>query len=618
MSSRSNLEALSVCLVAITAAASPRPAQADDFVVRDVRVFDGKRVIPRTDVVVRGGRIESVGGKAKADGLAVVDGTGRTLIPGLIDAHTHTYGAAQKDALRFGVTTELDMFTDWHLLEAARRQRASLERTDRADLWSAGTLATAPHGHGTEYGLPIPTVAMPSEAQPFVDARLAEGSDYLKVILEDGSSFARRIPTLDVPTLDALVAAAHRRGRLALAHVSTRLDALHAVDAGIDGLAHVFVDRRADAATVASLRTHRTFVVPTLSVIAVKAGAAEGAKLATDARVVPFLSADQVRMLNASFPIAPARAGFLADATASVARLHAAGVPLLAGTDAGNPGTTHGATLHQELALLVGAGLTPSEALNAATALPARLFALGDRGRIVAGQRADLVLVDGDPTRDIAATRDIVTIWKNGYAVDRTVPLETKGADASRAAPTDATNGTTATTATTAATTDPMISDFEDGTLATRYGRPWNVATDGVMGGRSTATQTWIAAGADGSKGALRIEGTIADGTPFPWAGTLFMPGATPFEAVDHADRQVLVFKVRGDGRENVAMLFSGPPDNGRPVFATFGTAAEWSEVRIPLARFEGADLARLRGLAFTAGSPAGPFWFEIDDVSIR
>jgi imidazolonepropionase-like amidohydrolase len=72
----------------------------------------------------------------------------------------------------------------------------------------------------------------------------------------------------------------------------------------------------------------------------------------------------------------------------------------------------------------VSAGYTPSEALHAATAVPAALFHLGDRGRIAAGNRADLVLVDGDPTRDIADTLAIERIWKNGYAVDRRVGKE--------------------------------------------------------------------------------------------------------------------------------------------------------------------------------------------------
>jgi imidazolonepropionase-like amidohydrolase len=103
----------------------------------------------------------------------------------------------------------------------------------------------------------------------------------------------------------------------------------------------------------------------------------------------------------------------------SVARLRQAGVPLLAGTDSPNPGTAPGPSIHRELELLVRAGLTPVEALRAATSAPARAFGLEDRGQIAVGQRADLVLVRGDPTTDILATRDIVRIWKGGHEFDR-------------------------------------------------------------------------------------------------------------------------------------------------------------------------------------------------------
>ena len=82
----------------------------------------------------------------------------------------------------------------------------------------------------------------------------------------------------------------------------------------------------------------------------------------------------------------------------------------------------HGASMHLELELLGRAGLTPRDVLRAATSVPATVFGLTDRGRIAPGQRADLLLVDGDPTTDITNLRAITAIWKNGYLVDRTAP----------------------------------------------------------------------------------------------------------------------------------------------------------------------------------------------------
>jgi imidazolonepropionase-like amidohydrolase len=103
----------------------------------------------------------------------------------------------------------------------------------------------------------------------------------------------------------------------------------------------------------------------------------------------------------------------------NVRRLADAGVTLLAGTDAPNPGTVFGASLHRELELLVRCGISPAQVLAAATAEPARVFGLADRGRVAAGQRADLVLVSGDPLTDITATRAIERIWRGGIACDR-------------------------------------------------------------------------------------------------------------------------------------------------------------------------------------------------------
>lgn len=264
------------------------------------------------------------------------------------------------------------------------------------------------------------------------------------------------------------------------------------------------------------------------------AGEAGGTTLAADARVSPWLSVDQQAAVRGSFGGA-ARPALLANALASVARLHAAGVTLLAGTDAGNPGTTHGAGLHGELALLVRAGLSPMQALVAATAAPASRFGLDDRGRIAPGLRADLLLVDGDPTTDITATRAIAGIWKNGHAVARTRPAAT-GAAAPAIAPAT------------------RVSNFDDGTLAHAFGGEWQPTSDQMAGGTSTVTQGWQAGGADGSRGALAVSGEVRAGFAYPWAGTPFHPAPQPMQAVDASARREPVFRVRGDGRRYVAL----------------------------------------------------------------
>jgi imidazolonepropionase-like amidohydrolase len=109
-------------------------------------------------------------------------------------------------------------------------------------------------------------------------------------------------------------------------------------------------------------------------------------------------------------------------AKSTVATFHRAGATILAGTDSNDDPAApyqvpHGESLHEELERMVGAGLTPAEALRGATSLAAATFGLADRGVIAPGRRADLVLVDGDPTRDISATRNIRGVWIGGGRV---------------------------------------------------------------------------------------------------------------------------------------------------------------------------------------------------------
>jgi imidazolonepropionase-like amidohydrolase len=401
-----------------------RETMTHTTVFQHVRIFDGARMLPADTIIVADGSIAAVGmgsELANPQDAVIIEGAGQTALPGLIDAHTHTMSASDlRQALIFGVTSELDMFTDWHLARQIKAQQAQGEGQNMADLRSAGTAVTAPGGHGTQFGPNIPTIGGADEAQDFVDARLAEGSDYIKIMYEDGTSTGRSFTTHSTATLAAVVAAAQRRGKLAVVHVSAYRYARTAIDAGANGLAHLFQDDLPDQDFGRFVAAHHAFVVPTLTVLRSVTGSPDGAALLTDAWIAPYLSQGDARQLQAAFPPeGPHADADYAVAEAALRQLTAAGVPILAGTDAPMLGTAHGASLHRELELLVHAGLTPLDALAAATSVPAHAFGLEDRGRIARGLRADLLLVEGDPTRDILATRRIRGVWKRGRAVDR-------------------------------------------------------------------------------------------------------------------------------------------------------------------------------------------------------
>lgn len=399
-----------------------RVSHAQDFLVRDVRVFDGTRVISGTSVLVRNGKIESIGPSPKVPrGTHVINGAGDTLLPGLIDSHTHIHSRRDMEmSLVYGVTTDLSMLMDLTLANALKAEQRDSHANDRADLYSSGYCATAPGGHGTEYGLKFPTLTSPDQAQRWVDDRIAEGSDYIKIIYEKGGDTGQGgRPSIDQAVLQALIAAAHARGKLAVVHIHSEQQAIDALDANADGLAHTFLfgDDALDQKFVSLAATHHAFIVPTFSVLESVCNLGPGQHLVDDALLRPYLASADIAQLTKNINRAPAQN--CKQAMRVFPALLASHVPILAGTDEGNLGTAPGISLHGELEYLVEAGLTPQQALAAATSVPATAFHLSDRGRIASGLRADLLLVKGDPTVNIKASRNIIAVWKAGVLLDR-------------------------------------------------------------------------------------------------------------------------------------------------------------------------------------------------------
>lgn len=413
-----------------TSSAPEAEGAATTFVVTGARVFDGEKHHAPMDVLVRDGVIEAMGTLPEvSDDVPRVDGTGATLLPGLIDAHTHTREVEQlKRAARFGVTTVLDMFTRPEHENVLRQ--AARERDDVAGFFSSGILATAPGGHGTQNAPDIPTVSGPEDAAPFVAERVENGTDYLKVVL-GGTRPAQGMPTLDAETVRALVEAGTSHGLLVVAHVETPEDVRTAVEAGVDGLAHVWRTSGAPPEVVDLVASRDVFVVPTLSVPGFVDNEARVA-LVEDPAIRSYVK-DDVAELYMHYEEDPRlkpfmhRMGFddliqiLDYHLASVAALDSAGVTILAGSDPGTANVIHGIGLLQELGLLVRSGLSPAEALSGATARTADAFGLEDRGRIRPGLRADLVLVDGDPTEEVTAVRRIRKVWRGGMEIDRSL-----------------------------------------------------------------------------------------------------------------------------------------------------------------------------------------------------
>ena len=377
-----------------------------------VRVFDGEAVIPVATVVTRCTTIWRVSDSSESlklpEDTVTIDGLGRTLLPGLIDSHTHTWSLPMLERpLDFGVTTVMDMgSTNREFAGSLKAQRALGPARDRADLYSAVLWVTAPGSHGTQFG-EVPTLVEAADAAAFVSARIDEGADYVKLIYDNFRMFDQEIPTLSKETMQAVVAAAHTNGKIAVTHSRDVQAYADVIDAGVDGIVHLPVDEVPDAGLITLLRDQGIWVGANLSL-----NRPMGEALINDPALGPMLTESERENLT-NFR-ALHREGGDQVALDALAALHAAGVTILPGSDTPNGGTTFGATMHVEIAALVESGFTPVEALRSATADAATAFGLEDRGRIVEGLQADLLLVEGQPDRNIKDTRNIVAVVKAG------------------------------------------------------------------------------------------------------------------------------------------------------------------------------------------------------------
>jgi hypothetical protein len=404
------------------------------LVIRDVRVFDSAqaRLTGPSDVYVQRGRIAAVlpAGSKLSDAATVVDGRGRTLLPGLFDMHGHEWSWNAMLQIAGGVTTVRDLGNDnrhlQDLIDSIDRGRSVGPR-----IVPAGFIEGA-SPHSARNGIVVASV---DEAIAAVDWYAQHGYRQVKLYNSMRPEWVRRV-----------AAHAHARGLRVSGHIPAFMRAEQAVRDGYDEIQHInqvmlnfLVTPKDDTRTlrrftlvgdrgasidldsaavrrfVALLRERRAAVDPTAAVF-------EASYLQRSGQPNPTFG-----MVADHMPPAVAR-GWLFNSTEvnddNAARyrasfetmlriiglLHRSGVMLLAGTD-----NIAGFTLHRELELYVRAGIPPGEVLRIATRNGAQVTGLAaEAGHIAAGKRADLILVDGDPTRRIEDIRRISLVLKEG------------------------------------------------------------------------------------------------------------------------------------------------------------------------------------------------------------
>jgi imidazolonepropionase-like amidohydrolase len=421
-------------------------ARAEPVVLEGARLIDGtgKKPLDNAALVVDGEKITAVGvaGKlAYPKGARVVDVHGRTIIPGLISAHSHvglvigTANAADgytrdnvQGALaqyeQYGVTSIVSLGLNRDLVYEIRDQQR------QANLPGA-SLFTAGRGIGVQDGTPPQPVAPDQSYRPATaDAARAavremagHHVDIVKIWVDDMFGKYTKMPPA---VYKAVIDECHKHGLRVAAHVFYLADARALVAAGVDVLAHSVRDLPVDAELTRALKTRGVFYIPTLSVDESFFVFAEQPDVMKDeffTHAIPpalleIFNSQAYRDKVAANPNVPKEKAAFATALGNVKALHAAGVQVAFGTDSGaNPERIPGWGEHHELELMVRAGLTPMDAIVAATRTSAALIKATDRGTLVPGKRADFLVLAADPTADIRNTRQLVTVWHAGREV---------------------------------------------------------------------------------------------------------------------------------------------------------------------------------------------------------
>lgn len=391
---------------------------------------DGKVLAPKGVIVVRDGRITAIGpvaGTALPRDAEAVDLSGRTVMPGLVNAHGHvgdTSGlqtgrqfyteanllAQLRRYASYGVTTVMSLGGDDAAGFKLRDEQSTPNvnvKLDRARLFVAG---------------PVITAATPEAARREVDRVAAMKPDILKIRVDDNLGSTTKMP-LDVAR--AVIEQGKTHGLRVAAHVFYLDDAKALLRAGVDFIAHSVRDQPVDAELIALLKQRNVCLCPTLT----REVSTFVYEREPDFFSDPFFlkSADPALLTALRDPKRQAQVResqsaqrykiALEVAIANVKRLVDGGVQIASGTDTGPPARFQGYFEHLELELLARAGLKPAEIIAMATGTAARCLRLSDVGFLRQGAWADFVVLTGDPLADIRQTHTIESVWIGGRRV---------------------------------------------------------------------------------------------------------------------------------------------------------------------------------------------------------
>jgi imidazolonepropionase-like amidohydrolase len=363
----------------------------------------GRPPIEKATVIIADGRIVAAGPQlppTSLSGARVIDVSGATIIPGLWDMHAHAAQIEWMPAyLAAGVTTIRDMGGEQMYLRAMRDAIAGGNALGPRVLLAGLVDGDAPGAFGSV------VASTPDEGRSVVDRYKQAGFDQMKLY-----------SLLQPDVVSAITARAHELGMTVTGHVPTALGLTRAVEAGMDHVAHLPINRDPRSpqtrATIALLARHKTVIDPTLPWNELLGHAPETALESFEPGFVhaPAALLANYRSVKNDTDAAKAKQR-VRDSAAMVKALFDAGVPIVAGTDGALPGYS----LLRSIEMYVEAGMTPMQAIESATRVPAESMGLGkESGTIAAGKRADLIVLDADPLANISNIRKLRWVVANG------------------------------------------------------------------------------------------------------------------------------------------------------------------------------------------------------------
>jgi imidazolonepropionase-like amidohydrolase len=396
--------------------ATPRSQAPASKAFTGVRLIDGtgRPAVENATIVVQNGRVTAAGPAASvsvpqnAERIAL---SGKTVIPGLINAHGHVNDADRdlRVYAAYGVTTVFSLGGELDPVFAARAAQNS-PTLARTRVYLSG---------------PVLAPTTPAEARTQVADVATRQVDFVKIRVDDNLGTTEKMPP-DV--YRAVIDEAHRRKLRVASHLFYLADAKGLLDAGVDLVAHSVRDLPVDAELIAKLRARNTCVVPTL-MREVSTFVYESTpdffadplftKFA-DPQLVAELRQPQAQAAMKADPAAQRYKVALEVASRNVRALHDAGIRIAMGTDTGPRARFQGYFELMELELMVKAGLTPAQAIIAATRDAARCTGVeANLGTLETGRWADFMALDADPLTNIANVRRIDSVWIAGNRVPR-------------------------------------------------------------------------------------------------------------------------------------------------------------------------------------------------------